>query len=285
MATIIKKDGKVLIKIADEDIVSTSLLSPKSSSNKPQMVYHYTSINTFEKILASRSLRFTNLRDVNDTSEYYYGLELLIDKISTYENRRGIKLEKRIPHAFLRHIFFTDCLYNASFTENGDDLVFWNSHYIDKNKAVAIGFETAKLESDKYILNHCIYGDPYPKDMDANTYMMFRDFYLHPESISKDLRFIKMTFDIAHIKNKVFEPEKEWRLIFLPSMKMKYCQFKRENKICRYFDIPFNIEALTKVVVGPAGANIYHNLELVNDIVRKSSINIKIDYSKIPLDL
>ena len=285
MATITIKGDKRIINISKEDIIEAPIEFTTPYKPKPKIVYHYTSINTFEKILQSKALRFTNLRDVNDKSECYYGLNLLLDRVTDYENKRGIELNKRIPQSFFHHFFFTNYLYSVSFTENGDDLVFWNSHYIDKNKAVSIGFETATLENSGFRLNFCIYGDPYPHSLDADTYMMLRHFYLDPEQIPKNLKFIQMTHQSAHIKNESFEPEKEWRAIFLPHMRLEPNIFKRGDKSCRYFDLPFDVRAITKVVVGPAGDNICRNIDMVKEIARKYKIEIDIDYSKIPLEL
>lgn len=285
MATITIKGNKRIINISKEDIIEAPVEFTMPYKPMPKIVYHYTSINTFEKILQSKALRFTNLRDVNDKSECYYGLNLLLDRVTDYENKRGIRLSNRIPISFFHHFFFTNYLYSASFTENGDDLVFWNSHYIDKNNAVAIGFDTARLENVNFRLGFCIYGDPYPQNMDADTYMMLHNLYLHPEQIPQNINFIQLTYQTALIKNKSFEPENEWRTIFLPHMKREPSVFKRGDKSCRYFDLPFDLRAITKVVVGPAGANIHRNLDIVAEIASKNKIEIDIDYSKIPLEL
>lgn len=49
------------------------------------LIYHYTSLDTLTKIMCNSTLRFTNLDDLNDKSEYRYGVELLKNKILEYE--------------------------------------------------------------------------------------------------------------------------------------------------------------------------------------------------------
>lgn len=68
-------------------------------------------------------------------------------------------------------------------------------------------------------------------------------------------------------------------------MRRKPSVFKRGDKSCRYFDLPFDLRAITKVVVGPAGYNTHRNLDLVAAIASKNKVEIDIYYSKIPLEL
>lgn len=60
MATIEIKGDKRIIRLSNEDIVEAPIAITAPCKHKPSIIYHYTSIDTFKKILESKSLRFTN---------------------------------------------------------------------------------------------------------------------------------------------------------------------------------------------------------------------------------
>ena len=107
---------------------------------KEVKVYHYTSLEVLKKILFSQRLRFTRMNSLNDRSEYKYGIQLLKNKIIEYETNNNIK--NRFDANLLDKFSFTDKLYSLSFTENGDNLAFWNSYYVDKTAPISIGFKS-----------------------------------------------------------------------------------------------------------------------------------------------
>ena len=283
MATIEIKGDKRIIRLSNEDIVEAPLAITAPYKPKPSIIYHYTSIDTFQKILKSKSLRFTNLRDLNDTSEFYYGLRLLLDKITRYEIKRGISLQYRIPHDFIKTLFldYSKNLYASCFTENGDNIVFWNSLYIKPNNAVAIGFDTNKLQTEKCKLRFCIYGEPPLHELDEEVYGMLLRLYKHPYTIQNDSNFLQTTFNPAYIKHKGFESEEEWRLVSVPHEGVKTGTFNRGNKLCHFFDSPIDLNDMVKLVVGP-GEEQFRNLDLVYTEARLNGVSAVIDYSRIP---
>lgn len=101
-------------------------------------VYHYTSLDVLKKILESKRLRFTKMNSLNDKCEYKYGIQLLKNRIIEFENNNNVadKFDTELLDKFL----FSDKLYSISFTNNGDDLAFWNSYYVNKITPVSIGF-------------------------------------------------------------------------------------------------------------------------------------------------
>jgi hypothetical protein len=101
-------------------------------------VYHYTSLEVLKKIILSHRLRFTKIHSLNDRTEYKYGIQLLKNKIIEYEKNNYISV--KFDNELLDRFSFLDKLYSISFTENGDDLTFWNSYYVDKLTPVSIGF-------------------------------------------------------------------------------------------------------------------------------------------------
>jgi hypothetical protein len=242
-------------------------------------LYHYTSINTLEKILENKTLRFTNIDNLNDSSEYKYGVNLLKLKVLQYEKEHNIfptiNLEK------FDYFMFSGKLYSASFTENGDDLNFWNSYYVDKNNSVSIGFSKDKLTKCKFITNKCVYGDPYPK-MDDATYLWFKKLFDNVMLIHKDKNYILITYQTAFIKQKCFESEREWRSISFPVGIIS--TFERHGKKCKYFDKNIDLESIEEIIIGPGG-NQEENYNKVYNLLKNKNLKVELIKTKIPLVL
>lgn len=242
-------------------------------------LYHYTSIDTLEAIISNRTFRFTSLYDLNDTTEYLYGVELLKKKVLDYEVSNNI--HKRIDLSMFDRFMIGTDLYSVSFTERKDDIVYWNSHYITPNKSVAIGVDSDKIFSEDIILNKCVYGDPYP-DMDKENYQFFKFLFDNPIYIHKNIKWIQITFQTAMIKQIGFEAEGEWRGVAFPPNRVS--TFKRKDRECRFFDHPISINGINKIIIGPSERQI-ENFNKINSVVRKLNLDIKIEKSCLPLVL
>lgn len=243
------------------------------------LIYHYTSLDTLSKILANCTLRFTNMDNLNDKSEYRYGVELLKNKILEYEANSGVRNPFDVD--LLDRFMFAGELFSVSFTEGADDLYFWNSHYVPANNGVSIGFEIAEIFGPELIVNKCIYGDPYGK-MGRNRYLWFRNLFIDPLSISKNLEFIHITYQTGYIKHPAFSLEKEWRTITFPLKETGV--FNSVRGECLYFDYPFNIKSIKEIVVGPS-INLSENTNCVEYLIRQYQMNCTVRTSCIPLSL
>lgn len=242
-------------------------------------VYHYTSIDTLNKILTNKSFRFTNLNDLNDKSEYKYGISLLKSKTQEYENKHNIK--NRINPDMFDWFLFDGDLYSTSFTENGDDLNFWNSYYIEKNNSLSIGIDKDRLFNGELSINKCKYGDPYP-EMDSETYNWLKSLFGNVLLIHKDLNFIKITYQTAFVKQSCFSSENEWRCVTFPMGEVH--TFRRRDRNCRYFDYAINLNAIVDIIVGPSNKQI-DNFNSVNNLISKLGIEINVSRSNIPLEI
>ena len=243
------------------------------------LIYHYTSLDTLSKILANRTLRFTNMDNLNDKSEYRYGVELLKNKILEYETNFGVRNPFDVD--LLDRFMFAGELFSISFTEGSDDLYFWNSHYVPANYGVSIGFEIEEIFGPELIVNKCIYGDPYGK-MGRDRYHWFRNLFLYPLAISKNLEFIHITYQTGYIKHPAFSLEKEWRTITFPLKET--CVFNSVRGECLYFDYPFNVQAIKEIVVGPS-VNLHKNIDRVKCLINQYKLNCTIRSSCIPVAL
>lgn len=241
-------------------------------------IYHYTSINTLKIILKNKTLRLTNMDNLMDTSEYYYGVNLLKKSVMDYEESKNI-LTNKINIDLFDRFMFSGQLYSISCTENGDDLNFWNSYYVPKDSAISIGFDKDMIFDQNLIFNRCIYGNPYPK-MNKNTYEWFKSLFSNPLLLHSDLNFIKITFQTAMIKNPCFSTEREWRAVSFPLIKTT--TFKRGQRECQCFDYPINLNAIKRITIGPSSKT-NENIDVINTLIGLYIPNAAMGYSSLPV--
>ena len=246
-------------------------------------VYHYTSIDTLKKILSGEKLRFTKMNSLNDKSEYKHGIQLLKNKIIEFENNNNIASKLNLD--LLDRFSFCDKLYSLSFTENGDDLAFWNSYYVDKETPVSIGFIGDKIFNNDFIINRCIYGDPY-EPMGEERYLWFTKIFdiQNIFQLPKNREYIHITFQTAHIKNKAFEIEKEWRAVNFGRKEGVFGKFNRNGKEVEYFDYNFNINSICEIILGPSKQKDI-NYQQTASLISRSKLNCLLRKSMIPLEL
>lgn len=244
------------------------------------IVFHYTSIGTLRLILQNKTLRLTNMDNLMDTSEYRYGVELLKQSVIDFESKNLIQ-NGNIDLSLFDRFMFTGQLYSTSATENRDDINFWNSYYVPKNEAVAIGFDKDLIFDNNLVYNRCIYGNPYPP-MDYSTYLWFKGLFNNPLTISKDLNFIRITYQTALIKAICFKSENEWRAIGFP---LRTIQHQNKGQIiCSYFDYPINTGAIKSITIGP-GSQSQSNILKVKDYIKEYIPNANLLKSIIPMQL
>lgn len=246
------------------------------------VVNHYTSVDVLSKIIDKQQLRFTNLSFLNDKSEYIYALQLLKNKITEFEIENNLtnKLNLKLFDKFS----FKNELYSVSFSEDGDSLGFWNSYYVPKNEGISLGFEVSQLfPSNEFKINKCIYGDPYSK-MSKERYIWFRQLFNDISLQHKNIEYIQIIFQTAHIKDIRFQIENEWRSIVFAPKNLMINYFKRGGNLVPYFDYPINIKSLSNIVIGPSSIQdkIFQN---VKTLIKNASLETKIEKSTIPFNL
>lgn len=242
-------------------------------------LYHYTSIDTLEKILSNQTFRFTNMKDLNDSTEYSYGVNLLKKSVLEFEKRNGIMDE--IDLSMFDRFMFDGQLYSVSFTECEDDIVYWNSHYITPNKSVSIAVESNYLFDENVNIYKCIYTNPYI-NMCKERYVYFKRLFKYPFLIPEDGEWKQFTYQTAFLKQGGFSSEKEWRGVVFPLKNIS--TFNRNGRRCKYFDYNININGINRIIIGPSNYQ-NENIHKVNNLLRLLNLNIHIESSKLPLVL
>ena len=103
-----------------------------------QQIFHYTSISGLEGILKYKTLRFTNIKYMNDKDEIIAGLDCMAQIFNASEEDR-----KRLHSEFLSHGMQTFVCY---FSLEKDSLPMWNYYTKEiNNQGYNIEFDDKKL--------------------------------------------------------------------------------------------------------------------------------------------
>ena len=119
----------------------------------PDIVYHYTSIDTMMKIVASESIWATSVCYLNDTSEQSHFLNLVRSRIPHIKFATSEEREAAESFLNVQEGGFANRPFIASFSAEADSLPQWRS-YCNAGNGVAIGFSSnclrrAAIKTDK----------------------------------------------------------------------------------------------------------------------------------------
>jgi hypothetical protein len=108
-----------------------------------QTLFHYTTVDNFEKILASQELWLTRLQQQRDPTELKFGLDLFRQVVE--ENISAVSESPFHRTFFSQLLRFDDAMFSTSFdchiacfAPHGEDFDLWEG-YGDNGKGVAIG--------------------------------------------------------------------------------------------------------------------------------------------------
>jgi hypothetical protein len=269
--------------------------------SNPQIVYHYTSVNTLLAILTRQEqelekckndsvknhnsfvLRGTHIDFLNDSTEFVKGGEILIELIKEFEKACPATKNRNISNLLNRDVWkqtlnncnFSSLPFITSFSENPNNLPMWNT-YASGGMGVAIGIKKdfvnewdCDSEYGKPTWGKCVYDKAFfssclNKNIDA-FYKIFENNKGNLR-INGDIDFERISSFLSIYKNSAYEYEKEWRLI-------KYCSNSDYNKEIKFQEIDgllkpyveniFPKSVLKEIVLGPCS-----NQELLHKSIR-----------------
>lgn len=151
----------------------------EESAKLPEIVYHYTSIDSLLKILEGRRLRATNIRYLNDLSEHQLFLETVKSRLPYVlpEMSAADKAEFAKPETlgFGNTPEFVNLPFVTSFSAQDDSLNHWRS-YCPASNGVSIGFRTSSLR-EGYVNKISAVGTLVPHPVFGYVY------YLEPKNV------------------------------------------------------------------------------------------------------
>lgn len=217
-------------------------LSGESNESMPSALYHYTTAEVLDKLLAEDGdLRCTFFRDLNDSAEFWTGF----DYFANYCKRNGsaddcdncekVFCNLKEKWGKLQGLY-VEAPWVASFSTERDSLYQWVA-YTDRQKGgVAIGFDKAKLEiaiqessrchNRKAILLPCFYvkmrkkNDTRPdaefvdKKLDDLIKFLLDKIDRDNPNYHQELETAILIFS-SIVKDIVFSAEHEWRIVVL----------------------------------------------------------------------
>ncbi|MFZ8199805.1 DUF2971 domain-containing protein [Alteromonas portus] len=227
-------------------------------------MFHYTDANALLSIIQNQELWLTDVRYMNDSQEYIYGLSRLLKKIQANDGYFGLEcLIREVTHSIPNFEYTKikglddvvnkknkNSAFSMSFCEDGNLLSQWRG-YTANTVGYAIEFDVDELiqELDNSSLNSyqllkCIYDESeHEKAIDKII-----------ESLELNVMFNiadKILYPITRLKHYDFKEEQETRLAIITNRDINY---RVVNGIFR----PFiklklnNIETLIKsITIGP----------------------------------
>ena len=258
----------------------------EESNTVPAALYHYTTIDAFKNIFASRMMRATRYDLMNDTSEIQLGVTNMIKAIADREVNPSWNAYKQFLITGLQG--FREgglSIFVLSFSSEPDSLDQWRA-YTPKG-GVAIGFDFAKVQKGFMIditrrvggtkvgnpiqpdrgnpLLQCVYTDKSGSLADKSFVDVFFSPNSYPamfvdhgrEPMQTNFFYASLSVMIyrraCSIKHGVYASEKEWRYVnFRPDADDYPVKLNDANRF--YIEFPFEPKEFVKEIwISPHG--------------------------------
>ncbi len=192
-----------------------------------EIVYHYTTLESFISIIESQSFHFTNLNYLNDRKEYDHGVEIILDTLKLHAQNEASDSKLKILTYIDQNLesVHKSSRYISCFSKNGDLLSQWRS-YGNQGKGIAVGFKTSDLEYFDGGYVNCFnieYREEYQRKIIYEIIQIILDYF---ENIKNSIDWIGYNYEllisksivkileefISNFKDPSFDEEKEFRL-------------------------------------------------------------------------
>lgn len=256
-------------------------------------IYHYTSVEVFEKMLHDESdFYLSESTLLNDRKELLAGIDLLF----TYQKEIGIDLFCGLKKEFVKEYVGnpTEEPWVMCFSSDADSLGQWISYTDRQRGGVAVGFDIDQLFNrikigynnwnvvdDKYgclmYLVPCFYEESDITEISKLIEYLFgeyREHQLELNGYSDDSARRAITMELilifsSMIKHESFHAENEWRIVFLPHSEKRVALYKFLGNKPRLPGKMFNKEcklrdAIVDIMISPHGTGINIVRSLLN---------------------
>ena len=227
---------------------------------KPQRLYHYTTLSSFNEILKSEELHASSVLFLNDSSEFTTAREATLEALED-RARKGDAPLRPYYDAFrsvLAHYLPASSLFVASLSAARDDLSQWRAYGGD-GRGLALGFMrvhlSRQLQAEGHLLAECVYHqDDLTRRALTFVNQQARDLAASGLGATRaSLDFLEAFQRFApRFKNGAFAAEAEWRIILAPPKEAGTVQFKAAGSYLRpYRALPFPRTSFFTVLLGP----------------------------------
>lgn len=274
----------------------------KEIQAKPDIIYHYTSPAALLSIIKNREIWFSDVKFLNDETEnryIYLTLKNFIDNNKTLYNKDFCEFIKE---------FCDDCInddggfnilyqntYVLSFSMSKDSLSLWN-YYTKNNNHIGynIGFDKRMFidfsnEGDLLsIQGKVIYGDEFLNSLFENllskVYKKYLELNIFYQSMLRDELFFNFNRYSMFFKDKHFESEQEYRLVWVTDKDAKLREFNGFYIPYQVYNVP--ARSIKDIIISPTQNHRMATLgvkNLVDNYLEKYENNINIEISNIPI--
>lgn len=289
-----------------------------SGKDLPDHLYHYTSIDGLEGILAKCALWASQIHFLNDTQEFKYAVQILKEVLSELRKEYPIKWSRALgpipppsePKEFLAEFYrlleneymfdlfeiFPICIFSLS--ERGDLLSQWRG-YCPVGGGYSIRFLSKLLiqflETRNLCLRPCVYDGKeqqaiVKRAITEKGQAVLKSLSGPPTEIEEVYKKYSVEFfmefsQIASIlKHPSFYEECEWRIVsrLIENRNMSFRI--RKSMLIPYFSISFvGVEPLPidRIIIGPAPEQRLSQSSLLQFLLR-NKLKISIETSKTP---
>lgn len=261
-------------------------------------LYHYTDLNAVHSILDTHKIRMTDIRFLNDKTEYLQGLEILQEashevflKNSHYNEEFTNVIDGWFKDAFKELLELqnaNEMFYVASFSRSSDTLSQWRSYGM-----FAIEFDYDKLKNRlfelsvqritqhdgildyeliecHYVLNKNDALEEALQKIRANIITTISFWWLDNVPIEKNMHLykdLKKTISMlaTTFKHASFYEEQEVRLVISDKIVSENINFRTKNNILiPFYEFDITAEVISGIKIGP----------VENQIITEQSLNI-----------
>jgi hypothetical protein len=268
----------------------------------PELLFHYTSIESLLKILQGDgdkiTLRATHANFMNDPEEFEFANSIISKTLEEYEADNQIS-EKKSENLFGKGGIFGSFAYLPgepfilSFSEHQDELSMWRAYGYNGN-GVCIGLDMEMLKAySKEVINTSIVKCEYRQDViESHLKKYWRKEYNnfkieqlengHFRTGFSDSRlFFSMPKYGFSAKSPAYSSEAEWRLC---TSEFRSVQFKtRGNLIVPFIEHKFVKSIIKRIVLGPSlnSAQVMKGLKFFLESSGFGESNVILDASRI----
>jgi hypothetical protein len=248
-------------------------------------LYHYTDLNAVHSILDTHKIRMTDIRFLNDKSEYRQGLQILeeasyevFNEKRRYNKEIAETVEEWFPKVFeeLSDIEYADeMFYVASFSKSSDTLSQWRSYgmfaiALDSDKLVnrmsSLINEMRSVGKKQLIVDflECHYINDESTaiqtaiDLIYEKAMMIMEIWWQADGppdrnqhLYKDLKEI-ISMLATTFKHTSFSEEEEMRLVISEKIVSQKIKFRvKNNVLIPFYELDLSPDVFTGIKIGP----------------------------------